>query len=331
MVKIGIIGAGRLANQVHCPSLAACPKATLEAVCDLNQARLEATAHRFGIRQQFTDYHDLLERSGVDAVYVIVSPLAVAAITLDCLAAGKHVFLEKPPGANLAETKALATAAERSGCVTMVGFNRRYCPVLVKAREWVEERGPVTVCMAEFHKNLAEPHYGMSTLIADVIHSVDWLYWSGGSVSRVHSVVRSFDAAWENNFHALIEFEGGMVGILTANRSAGARYERFELHGHRVSAYVRAPDVAEIWFAGSSEPRIFTGQELTGSAEQRVTYGFQAETEHFLDCIERRQEPKSSLPRVVGTMELVWQIGQYREDWRDPTLEAMRGQGGAKW
>ncbi|NPV06906.1 MAG: Gfo/Idh/MocA family oxidoreductase [Anaerolineae bacterium] len=321
MVKVGIIGSGRMANDVHCPSLVASGRASLEAVCDLDRARAQAAADRFGIRQMYTNYHDLLERSGVEAVYVVVSPLEVASIVLDCLAAGKHVFLEKPPGANLAETRALAAAAERAGCLSMVGFNRRHCPVLVRARDLVEERGPTNVCLAEFHKNLRTPHYGMSTLVSDVIHSVDWLHWSGGSFSRVSSVVRSFDSTWQNSFHALIEFENAGVGILTANRSSGARYERFELHGRRISAYVRAPEVVEIWLDDARQPMVYTDRDLTGGTDTRVTYGFQAETEHFLRCIESGQQPDSSLQRVVGTMELVWQIGQYQEEWRDPTLE----------
>src|SRR5712692_8567166 len=154
-VKIGFIGAGGMANHVHYPSVAEDPRAELAAICDLDEGKLNRTADKYGVAARYTDYHRMLEREPLDAVYVIMPPMPLHQIVMDCLAAGKHVFTEKPPGTRSEETCAWAAEAERHGLKTMVGFNRRYASVFEAAKQAVEEISPVTMAMAEFHKDMA--------------------------------------------------------------------------------------------------------------------------------------------------------------------------------
>src|SRR5947209_5282328 len=97
-VRIGFIGAGGLANHVHYPSLAEDSRVVLAAVCDLDEARLARTADRYKVAARYTDYHQMLAQETLDAVYVIMPPMPLHPIVMDCLGDGKHVFTEKPPG-----------------------------------------------------------------------------------------------------------------------------------------------------------------------------------------------------------------------------------------
>jgi virulence factor len=313
-VRVAFIGAGRLANSVHYPSVAENPHVRLVAVCDLDEVRLAQTADRYGVPGRYASYPEMLEREEIDAVYVIMPPHPLHEIVLGCLAAGKHVFTEKPPGVTTEQTRRWAEEAERRGLKSLVAFNRRYSAVVAAAKAAVQERGEPSMAMAEFHKDMLKggPYWDLSILRTDIVHVVDVLRDLCGEPAQVaahadHHYVR---AGWEhsyNLYNALIRFEGGASGILSANRTSGNRYERFEYHGREVSAYIRAPERAEIWRAGEGET-VVTGQELTGSTESRVTYGYKAETDHFIQCIREDRLPRTCFQDAVKTLELVDRI-----------------------
>src|SRR5437867_103094 len=129
MLRVGFIGAGNRARNAHYPSVARLPDVSIEAVAELDSARMATVAEQYRIPRQFTDYHRMLAEVELDAVYVIMGPGPVAPIAIDCLKAGKHVFMEKPPGANTAQAEAMLAAADASGVQTMVGLQRRFAAV----------------------------------------------------------------------------------------------------------------------------------------------------------------------------------------------------------
>jgi predicted dehydrogenase len=307
-LRVAFIGAGNLANRMHYPSVAEQSDARLVAIAELDAARLAATADKYGVEARYADYRAMLRELRPDVVYVLMPPMGLSPIVIDCLEAGAHVFLEKPPGMDLADCERMAAAAASNGRATMVGFNRHFAPVLREARRLVSERGPVAQAMGEFHKDMLAtgPYYGMNILRTDIIHAIDVIRWlADGEVEDVTAVNQSAYAEWENGHTALIRFREGAVGLLAAHRGAGGRYERFEIHGRGASAYVRAPECAEIWFEGEREPRRLDGAQMAGSADPRISYGYAAETAHFVEAIRAGRRPETDLGDALKTMRLV--------------------------
>ena len=107
-VKVGFVGAGNLASRVHYPSLDEIEATDLRAISELDEDRLTATADQYDVPGRYTNYRDMLEREDLDAVYVVMPPHLLHDIVVDCLQAGKHVFVEKPPGVSTYETEAFA-------------------------------------------------------------------------------------------------------------------------------------------------------------------------------------------------------------------------------
>jgi len=101
-VKIGIIGAGGMTNY-HIPGFKA-EGAVVASITDINAKAAQIVAERHGIATVHTDVKELL-RSDIDAVSIITPNKFHAPLTLQALAAGKHVFCEKPPALNAAEMK----------------------------------------------------------------------------------------------------------------------------------------------------------------------------------------------------------------------------------
>jgi virulence factor len=110
-VKIALIGAGNMANSVHYPSLIEIQGVELVGLCDMVPEKLEKTAARFGIKNTFADYREMIEATKPDAVYALMPPHHLYDVAMDVLEARCHLFVEKPPGVTAFQTECLARRA----------------------------------------------------------------------------------------------------------------------------------------------------------------------------------------------------------------------------
>jgi predicted dehydrogenase len=314
-IRLALIGAGALANRVHYPSLAEFDDVEMAGLCDLIEEKLRATAGRFQIAHTFTDYKRMLDQLQPDAVYILMPPHQLFDLAVECLQRKLHVFVEKPPGITSEQTRNLARLAEKQGCLTMVGFQRRFAPVTVAVRERVEQRGHLMQCLARFLKSdMAEPYYNgaVDFLTSDIIHAVDNLRWMGGEVKRLVSTVHAFYAEIDNAFNVLMEFENGAAGMLVSNFMVGKRVFAIEMHAHNISAYVEPEDKAVIYRDGQAEGEVLLTMEAARSQEFHKYAGYYAENRHFIDCLKKGALPETNLADAVKTMELVDRIYRYR-------------------
>ena len=311
-VKVGIIGAGGLANSVHYPSLAEFDDVEIAAICDLDETRLKNTAEKFQIQRTYKDYKKMVSEADINAVYIIMPPHHLFDLVIHCLNNKLNVFTEKPPGVTAEQTRNMALTAEKNDCLTMVGFNRRYIPLMMEAKRLVEERGPILQCAATFYKNSigAGPYYAgaIDILTCDAVHAVDTLRWMGGEVTAAASHIRKLYAEYDNSFNALLKFENGASGFLLTNWVVGKRVHTFEMHGKGISAFVDGDDKAVIYSDNKAEGQILDVREVAESTENRKFYGFTGESRHFIDCIKMGQMPDTNFADALKTMQLVERI-----------------------
>ena len=145
MLKAGFIGAGGRAQSAHYPSLTRLDDVEVTAVCELDETILAQVAQEYNIPNTFTDHRDMLDKMDLDIVYCVMREAWVLQPALDCLNAGKHTFLEKPPGANSDQTQKMLDAAVANDVYAMVGFQRRYAAVTREAMRRVAAKGPVSL------------------------------------------------------------------------------------------------------------------------------------------------------------------------------------------
>ncbi len=139
MINVGIIGAGRI-GKVHCESIMRYVKnATVKAVADpfLNDETI-AWAKGLGIEEFYTDYHKILEDNDIQAVLICSSTDTHSTISLEAIAAGKHIFCEKPIDHDVNKILEVKAALENSNVKYQVGFNRRFDHNFKAARKAVE-------------------------------------------------------------------------------------------------------------------------------------------------------------------------------------------------
>ena len=311
MLRTGFIGAGRRATSAHYPSLHRIDEIALEAVAELDEGRLLAVTEQYQVARRFIDYQEMLNEVELDAVCVVMSDSLVTPIALECMAAGKHVFIEKPPGANSAESQLLLDAAEANGVFCMVGYQRRYAAVTREAMRLVDAQGPPTLAIGEFHKNLlGEEPPETGTLWQDICHVVDLVRFMAGSEPvEVTAYQDAHGTTWPNSYNGLIRFANDAVGIVTGNRASGGRELRSELHGVGVGCYMRIPDQIEV-LQDNGEPRVMAAAELCDEppADALDIDGTAAMHRHFAECVRKGVTPSSDIRDVIKTSHLVDQL-----------------------
>lgn len=136
-INIGIIGTGMIAN-MHAESLLKIPEAELYWVSDLDQQKMDAFRKKFHVKYSSVDYRHMLEDDGLDAVIVSTPPASHVSIFQDCLKAGKHCLLEKPPAIREEDLAILERGVEAHPELILAGCSSRHSRLQPKFR-FVEE------------------------------------------------------------------------------------------------------------------------------------------------------------------------------------------------
>lgn len=315
-IRVGVIGAGGIARNAHLPSLGCIEGIDLVAICDIVEERAREAAKTWGFQSVHTLYQKMLEEVEMDAVFVLLEPDSLFRVSQNCISAGKHVFMEKPPGVTSFETATLLRLAREHDRVVQVGFNRRHIPVVQRAVEIMREHTPITQVEGRFNKHgqAAFCQGALSAFVSDTIHAADLVRWvAGGEVEACATVEGQTDDIVPNRWNAVVRFDNGVTGMVRANYMTGTRVHSLEIHGPGASAFVNmgfgdSSCSADILFhAGGGgyslastgtagmERTHLEGKEVAGRDEFFAYYGFLQEDQHFFECI---REGKRSLTDI---------------------------------
>ena len=316
MLKVAFIGAGGRGQGAHYPSVHRLEDVSVEAVAELDEARMQSVVEKYNIPRSFKDYKEMLEEADPDIVYCIMHERWVTPIAIHCMNAGKHIVIEKPPGQNAHETQQMLDAAIANNVYCMVAYQRRYAAITQEAMRLVRERGQATFAMGEFHKPGDPDQDCMESMWNDVCHVTDLVrYMVGSEVAEVTAYQDAQESGVKNVFNGLIRFANNAVGLVSGNRCSGGRVLRAELHGRGVGCYMmHMPKQIEICEAGK-DPRITPGWELTGTDpdDEPVYEGVLAMHQHFVNCVRKGETPCSDIRDVIKSSHLVEQIMGVRD------------------
>ena len=155
-IRAGFVGCGSHSFRNIFPTFQFAP-VDLVATCDLDRAKAEAFAHKFGARKAYASYREMLEREQLDAVFVVTGydetrrPKHVP-IVVDCLAAGCHVWIEKPPAASCRDVETMRAAAQKAGRHVVCGLKKMFAPANERAKElmWAEDFAPPVLVSLQY-------------------------------------------------------------------------------------------------------------------------------------------------------------------------------------
>jgi virulence factor len=298
-MRIAVIGLGGIARKAYFPVLAA--RADLELLLHARSAsRIEELRQQYRIGWGSTHLDEVIS-ARPDAAFVLTPNGTHTEIATRLLDAGIDTYLEKPATLRASETHTLAELAERKDRVLMVGFNRRFAPLHVRARQLVGD-GPVNVAI--FQKNRTHGYHPdlANQLYDDTIHQVDLVRFFCGE-GRVVSTVQQSVAGHLQGTTGVIALQQGGMAVVTTSLQAGRWSETYEIQGNQQSIRIEA--FARLDQTTLQEEKVWQETYASSWTTTLDGRGFTAEIDHFLDCVRTRRQPSTSAWDSVKTQLLV--------------------------
>jgi predicted dehydrogenase len=279
VIRVGVIGAGRVAELVHVPSLRLFQDVCeVTAVCSRDKVNASVFAQRWAIPKVYDGWRDLVADPAIDAVVVCVPSAVTPEVALAAVEADKHVLCEKPIALTCADAEVMAEAGQRTGRVHMVAFTYRFAPGLrllhrvvaegrlgeVRLLRWVQTMDLMLDPSKPVTWRNVRAQAGEGVLTDMGTHAFDTALWLLGDIEAVSGVGQLFtrerptrsgqtatvDA--EDACSLTARFTSGALGSFDFNRAVAARgglgtsYLRIELYGTEGQAAFESSRPAEL-------------------------------------------------------------------------------------
>ncbi len=239
---VGFLGAGNYASRVLIPAFKA-TGAHLHTVVSTGGVSAVHFGRKFGFAEAATEIAAVLENPGIDTVVIATRHDAHASQVLAALRAGKHVFCEKPLCLTLGELAAIKDEAQaRPELQLMVGFNRRFAPLVVKMKALLDPIDQpksmiITVNAGEIPPDhwTQNPAIGGGRLIGEACHFIDLARHVVGHPITGHRVVAlgqyTSSPTRDDKISLTMEFADGSIATVhyLANGTKGFPKERIEV------------------------------------------------------------------------------------------------------
>jgi len=319
-VHLAFLGCGFITD-VHSRQLRALESSVALRYASRDRAKAEDYQRRFGGVAAYGDYHTAIADPEVDAVVVAVPPIYHLPLTLEALAAGKHVLVEKPAFPTMAAYEEVREARNRAGRVVLVGENDHYKPLAVTLRRLIAEGTIGEMVFAHFttiaHRlkkaddwRNDETMAGGDAFFEEGIH---WLHIAGSlgpQIVSAHgfrpSVSRTGPDRRAKSMMVAFRYDNEAVGTLYYSREIPSL-----LKGLRLSKIFGRDGIISfesnggvVLARGRGWPRVI----FPGFRDIR---GYQAMYRDFVRAIREGTTPEMSLERAIEDQRLMEQV--YRD------------------
>ena len=291
LLRIGVLGAGQIAQAAHFESCVKARNAELYAICDIAEDLLARMAATHAPRRTFGDYDAMLADPDLEAVIVATADAFHVDASIRALEAGKHVLCEKPMAVSVEDAERLREAVSNSGRVLHVGHMKRYDAGIEAAKNFIDsEMGevlslkawycdsthryvttdavqPAIVTSAASRRPAGDPKADRERylMLAHGSHLVDLARFLGGEIDMVHARLRESYGA--RCWFVDVSFRNGAVGHL--DLTVAVRMDWHEIFHERDSTW-RKPLAADGHFY-RRQVEGFADTVLTGCPSRGAT------------------------------------------------------------
>jgi len=302
-LAIGVLGAGNFAIGTLLPALKQVRGVEMTGVCAANGSHARHAAEKFGFRYCASDEYKVINDPGINAIVIATRHHLHANQVLTALAAGKHVFCEKPLCLNEIDLQKIVHAHEASSrdLVLMVGFNRRFAPLGLRMKAFLRQiKEPLAL---HYRVNAGfvtrdhwvnDPEQGGGRILGEVCHFVDFLSFLAGSlpIEVETKSVSSFDQNADENVIVSLRFANGSQGTISYLSNGDRSYskERVEVFGGGAVAVLEDFRRLEL---------VRHGKKQTFRSRFRQDKGHRAELEAFAAAIHSGGEIPIPFEEIV--------------------------------
>ena len=334
MVKVGIVGCGKIAASVHLPSLKKIEGVEVVAAVDTNEERLRKNLEKFHVDEGYTDYRRMLEKADVEAVCVCTPPETHFQIVMDSVINGKHVFCEKPITTTVKEGLAIKKRVEAKRkhskrLILMPAHNFIFTPCFVQALQLIKrgEIGAVQKIQGRTASNLT--FYGAKTdfrilakggVIEDQLPHVIYLaHKLGGPLQRIVSMEplrRGHTVVDDVNVEA--KLTSGVTASLSAKWAGFVPTLKFEVTGDSGQIkmdLLRTPYNLTVVKDGEAET-IHMGRRLRQYLDvlRNRHPSYFNEQLHFVECVEETERERVTVDDGIELVKTLSEIMNLYEE-----------------
>jgi polar amino acid transport system substrate-binding protein len=307
VVRIAVIGAGSFAQNVLLPAIKSDSRVELRTVVTTSGLGATSVAKRFGFANAASDPAAVFDDPEVDAVVIATRHDSHASLAAEALRRGKAVFVEKPLAIDRAGLDDVAAARAEGTSDVMVGFNRRFAPATIAAKQWIGGVAEPKVLICRVNAGLVphthwihDPDVGGGRIIGEGCHFLDLLGFLAGSAPVEVETTAMPDCGRYNrdNVVVRIRYADGSIATMTylANGAPGVSKEHIEIFaGGRVAII----DDFRCLTLASSEHAKRVGGRFT-----KQDKGHKAEMASFLAAIRRGTPSPIPFHELVTTTRL---------------------------
>jgi len=317
-VSLGVIGAGLFGKAVFLPVLSQMKGARFHTLSTSSSPNAYHTGKKYGFENCSTDYLDVVNNSGIDSAIILAPHRLHSKMVIECLKAGKHVFVEKPlcvDEMELREIITVCTELEKNNALPnlMVGYNRRFSPHAFKIKEMLRQRQDPLVVHCRINPGFVGPDHwvhseaeGGSRVIGEICHFVDLMIFLTGCcpvqvyADRVSGNNRT--VVNSDNLSIVIKFADGSIGNIVYSASGTKSFSR---------------EYYEIF----SDGRVITLNDFTATVMHREgnkqtfktktqEIGYREELQNFIDSARGIVAPQMSLEEIFSSTLTVFKINE---------------------
>lgn len=319
-LRIGVLGTGIIIRDFHLITLRNNPYAKVVAAANHRPESLARLAKQWDIPKTYTDFAEMAADPEVDAVVIGLPNYLHAPVTIQMLEAGKHVLCEKPMALSVAEGEQMLAAKKHTGRKLMIAHMWRFDKEILWLRDLVLAGTLGKVFKAKSHAIwlyegppagawFVQPEFAGGGALADMgIHSIDTLrYVLGGA--RPTKVFANTGTHFEgieldDTATVMVEFEGGVVGLIEAGW--------YHLYADGLEGYTQVYGTKG--YARALPSELHTHVEgvwsiihpkMPARAQQCDMPMYQAQMDHFLDCILSDKEPSPGAEDGLWAMRVL--------------------------
>jgi len=222
--RVAVLGAGSHATNEFLPALAR-RNVEFRGIASATGVRAAALGKKYGFAFASADVSEVLSDTQTDAVFILTRHDSHADLAAAALAAGKHVFVEKPLAIERAQLERVESAFVNDSQVLMVGFNRRYAPLALSLHKMFESRAQPMSIVYRANVGYRPPQHwlhhareGGGVIVGEACHHIDFCRWLVGSqvVSMDVRCLGGSAAGYlrEDNVHVTLGFADGSLATV---------------------------------------------------------------------------------------------------------------------
>lgn len=333
-VKVGIVGAGNIANSAHLPAYQECSNAVPVAICDIDFERAKKTAEKYGIEHVYPSVEEMLAKADIEAVDICTWNNGHAPVCIAAAEAGKHVLCEKPLTMDVSLALEMQKAVEDAGVIFMLAVPSRFGYENMYLRDMYErgELGEVYYAKTSAVRRRGTPSgwftdkktSGGGPVIDIGIHRIDEAWYLMGNPRPVRVSANVFSkigdyqtkgvGRWigtpcpDNRFDCedsgagVIHFENGALMLFEASWALNAPAKEATL----ICGTKAGATIEPFTIYGERNDYLSTDEiTVLRGGEKR----FLLEIEHFADCVQKGvKETKYPMSQAVDMQRMLQAI-----------------------